>query len=106
MRILLDESVPEKLAKPLVGHTCSTFQRQGWASIKNVKLLALARDQFDVLLTADKGMEHQQNQDTLPVAILVVRAKSNRMEDLARAVPAILAALDEIPPRGFRKVAA
>ena len=106
MRILLDESVPEKLGKLLVGHTCSTVQRQGWASIKNGELLALARDQFDLLLTADKGMEHQQNQDTLPVAIIVVRARSNRIEDLARAVPAILVALDEIPPRGFRKVAA
>ena len=106
MRILLDESVPEKLGKLLVGHTCTTVQRQGWASIKNGKLLVLAKDQFDLLLTADKGMEYQQNQDTLPVAILVVRAKSNRLEDLARAVPEILAALGEIPPRGFRKVAA
>ena len=106
MRILLDESVPEKLGKLLVGHTCTTVQRQGWASIKNGKLLALAKDQFDLLLTADKGMEYQQNQHTLPVAILVVRAKSNRLEDLARAVPLILAALDEILPRGFRKVAA
>jgi len=106
MRILLDESVPEKLGELLVGHACSTVQRQGWASIKNGKLLALAKDHFDLLLTADKGMEYQQNQDTLPVAILVIRAKSNRLEDLARAVPAILAALDEIPPQGFRKVAA
>ena len=59
MRILLDESVPEKLGKLLVGRTCSTVQRQGWASIKNGKLLALATDQFDLLLTADKGMEYQ-----------------------------------------------
>ena len=43
MRILLDESVPEKLGKLLVGHTYSTVQRQGWASIKNGKLLALAK---------------------------------------------------------------
>ena len=76
MRILLDESVPEKLGKLLVGHTCSTVQRQGWASIKNEKLLALARDQFDLLLTADKGMEHQQNQDALPVAIAQVLVAS------------------------------
>ena len=67
MRILLDESVPEKLGKLLAGHTCSTVQRQGWASIKNGKLLALAKDQFDLLLTADKGMEYQQNQDTCQV---------------------------------------
>ena len=106
MRILLDESVPEKLGKLLVGHSCSTVQRQGWASAKNGKLLALAKDHFDVLLTADKGMEYQQNQDALPVAIIVVRAKSNRLQDLALAVPAILAALCEIPPRTLRRVAA
>lgn len=106
MRILLDESVPEKLGRLLVGHTCSTVQRQGWTSAKNGKLLALAKDHFDLLLTADKGMEYQQNQETLPVAILVVRASSNRLEDLVRALPAILAALEEIPPRTLRKVAA
>ena len=87
MRILLDESVPEKLGKLLVGHSCSTVQRQGWTSIKNGKLLALAKDHFDVLLTADKGMEYQQNQDALPVRIVVVRAKTNRLQDLALAVP-------------------
>lgn len=106
MRILLDESVPEKLGRLLVGHSYSTVQRQGWTSVKNGKLLNLAKDDFDVLLTADKGMEYQQNQDALPVAILVVRAKSNRMEDLGRAVPAILAAREEMPPRTLRKVAA
>ena len=57
MRILLDESVPEKLGKLLVGHSCSTVQRQGWASSKNGKLLALAKDHFDVLLSADKGTD-------------------------------------------------
>ena len=106
MRILLDESVPERLGKLLVGHSCSTVQRQGWASIKNGRLLALAKDQFDVLLTADKGMEYQQNQDTLPVAILVVRARSNRLQDLALAVPSILVALSELRPRTLLRVAA
>ena len=106
MRILLDESVPEKLGKLLVGHSCSTVQRQGWTSIKNGKLLALAKDHFDVLLTADKGMEYQQNQDALPVGIVVVRAKTNRMQDLALAVPSILAALNDMPLRTLRRVAA
>ena len=105
MRILLDESVPEKLGRLLVGRSCSTVQRQGWASVKNGQLLALAKNEFDVLLTADKGMEYQQNQDTLPVAILVVRARSNRLQDLALAVPSILVALGEMPPRTLRRVA-
>ncbi len=106
MRVLLDESVPWRLGRLLIGHSTTSVQRHGWASIKNGKLLALAAKEFDVLLTADKGMEFQQNQDALPVAILVVLSKSNRLEDLTLAVPAILEALAELPPRTLRRVAA
>ena len=106
MRILLDESVPGRFGALLIDHSVVTVQRRGWARIKNGKLLALAADEFDVLLTADKGMEYQQNLATLPVSILIVLARSNRIDDLAVAVPAILAALAELPPRTLRKVTA
>lgn len=105
MRILLDESVPWRLGRLLTGHTTSAVQRQGWTSIKNGRLLALASQEFDVLLTADKGMEYQQSLETLPVAILIVLARSNRMEDLALAVSAVLKAPEELPPRTYRRVA-
>ena len=88
----------------MTGHSAVTVQRRGWASIKNGKLLALAAGEFDVLLTADKGMEYQQNLASLPVAILIVLASSNRIEDLAPAVPVILEALDQITPCTLRKV--
>lgn len=106
MRILLDESVPWRLGRLLAGHTTTSVQRQGWASVKNGKLLALAADAFDVVLTADKGMAYQQNLDTLPVAVLIVLARSNRMQDLALTVPAILKALGELQPRTVCRVAA
>ena len=106
MRILLDESVPGRLGPLLLGYSSMTVQRRGWASIKNGKLLALAAGEFDVLLTADKGMEYQQNLVSLPVSILIVLARSNRIEDLAAAVPAILSALADLQPRTLRKVAA
>ena len=106
MRILLDESVPGRLGALLVGHEASSVQRRGWAGIKNGKLLTLAATEFDVLLTADKGIEHQQNLAALPIAVLIVLARSNRMEDMAPAVPAILTALSELQPRSIRKVAA
>jgi predicted nuclease of predicted toxin-antitoxin system len=106
MRILLDESVPGRLGALLTGHSVMTVQRRGWASVKNGKLLALAAGEFDVLLTADKGMEYQQNLATLPVSVLIVLARSNRMHDLAAAIPAILSALSELTPNSLRKVAA
>lgn len=106
MRILLDESVPARLGVLLNGHITTTVQRQGWTSIKNGKLLALAAmAEFDVLLTADRGMEYQQNLATLPVSILIMLAKSNRVEDLALAIPNVLAVLAEMKPRTLRKVA-
>jgi predicted nuclease of predicted toxin-antitoxin system len=106
MRILLDESVPGRLGPLLAGHVVTTVQRQGWSSVKNGKLLALAGAEFDVVLTADQGMEYQQNLAKLPIAVVIVVAKSNRMEDMAEAVPKILKALAEIQPRTLIKVAA
>ncbi len=75
MRILLDESVPHRLGALLVGHAPTSVQRRGWSGIKNGKLLALAAAEFDVLLTADRGMEHQQNLATLPIAVLIITAR-------------------------------
>ena len=106
MRILLDESVPGRLGALLAGDTSVSVQRRGWAGIKNGKLLALAAGEFDVLLTADKGMEYQQNLSALPVSILVVLARSKRMEHLSLAVPLIPETLQQVPPRTLRKIEA
>ncbi|MCY7371677.1 MAG: hypothetical protein LH479_12680, partial [Polaromonas sp.] len=96
---------PARLGPLLVGNSVNSVQRMGWAGIKNGRLLALAATDFDVLLTADKGIEYQQNISTLPIAVLVVSARSNRMGDLIPAVPEIPAALAEVQPRTLRKVA-
>ena len=104
MRILLDESVPARLGRLLIGHEVTSVQRHGWAGIKNGKLLALAATGFDVLLTADKGIEYQQNLATLPVAVLIVLANSNRLEDMALVAPNILVALTKLQPRTVQRV--
>lgn len=89
----------------LVGHEALSVHRMGWAGVKNGKLLALASAaEFDVLLTADRGMEFQQNLATLPVSVLVVRAHSNRLENLRPLVPDILVALADQPARTLRKL--
>ena len=107
MRILLKESAPSFIGPLSMGKAVATVQRKGWASIKNAKLLALAAGEFEVLLTADKGMEDQQTLAALPVSILTVIAPSNRLEGLAAAVPANLATLAEPPPpRTLRRVTA
>ena len=104
MRILLDESVPRRLGAFLLGHETATVSRLGWTGIKNGRLLALAADKFDVLLTADQNIEYQQNLSTLPMAVLVLVVGSNRMEVVAPLVPDILRALGILPPRTWRRV--
>ena len=103
MRILLDESVPRRLGSLLVGHEAETVTKSGWAGIKNGQLLALAATKFDVFITADRNIEYQQNLAALPLAVLVLVVRSNRMEDVAPIVPDILQALSLLPPRTLRK---
>jgi predicted nuclease of predicted toxin-antitoxin system len=104
MRILLDEDLPRRLGKYLEGHEVSTVQKCGWSGVKNGKLLALAATQFDVFLTMDSNLEYQQNLKTLPVAVLVLLAVSNRIEHLLPLVPSTLRELNHIQPRTLRRV--
>src|SRR3954462_13136653 len=69
------------------------------AGKRNGELLTLAEAAgFDVLLTVDKGLPHQQNLSDRVISLLVVRAHSNEIEDLLPHVPACLEALRSIKP--------
>lgn len=104
MQILLDENLPRKLAGYLVGHTCITVAECGWSGKKNGELLGLADPEFDVLLTLDKNLPYQQNLDSTRIAVLILRARSNRMQDLLPLIPECLAALESIQPRQVVRV--
>jgi len=70
----------------------------GWATIKNGELLALAAQQFDVFVTVDRNLSFQQNLAALPIAVLVLRARTNRLADLRPLIPALLTALPTSKP--------
>ena len=104
MRLLLDEHLPIGLAAELPGHTADTVSGRGWSGIKNGEMLRRMSGQYDVLLTMDRSIEFQQRISTLPFGILLVSARSNRMEDLRPLVPSILSALDAVDPGRIRRV--
>ena len=99
MRVLLDESLPRPFAALLSGHEVSTVAAVGWSGIENGALVRLAAERFDVLLTADRNLEHQQNLTTLPISVVVLVAATNRLESLAPLVPELLEAIDVLLPR-------
>jgi len=104
MRILLDESLPSELSQELSGHVVRTVQEAGWSGLRNGELLALGAKQFDVFVTADQNLQFQQNLRTLPIAVAVIVAKSNRIEDLRLLVPRLLTSLTTIEPRTLVRV--
>ena len=99
MRILLDESLPKELQTEIPGHAVRTVQEMGWSSLKNGDLLARCANQFDVFLTADQNLRFQQNLSTLPIAVFVLAARSNRIADLRPLVPELLRLLALPLPR-------
>ena len=106
MRILLDESLPVELRDELPDHDARTVQAMGWSGLKNGELLARAADSFDVLFTADQNLPHQQNIRKLPIAVVVLAARSNRIQDLRPLIPELRSALSSLRPRSLVKVGA
>lgn len=74
----------------------------GWQ--KNGELLSLAEPQFDVLLTLDKNIPYQQDLKLGRIAILIVRARSNRIQNLLPVILDCLAALRSIKPGQVARV--
>ena len=93
MRILFDESLPRDLAALILDHHVSTVRDEGWTSVKNGKLLALASTKFDAFITADRNLEFQQNLAKLPLAVVVLIARKNRVQDLGPLLPELAALL-------------
>ncbi len=82
MRILLDENLDWRLRRDLPGHEVESVPLLGWAGIQNGDLLRKAIDAgFDVIVTMDGNMVHQQNISRFAIAVIALRAKSNRLED-------------------------
>jgi hypothetical protein len=106
VRILLDESLPRPLGSMLTGHAVSTVRDESWTSLTNGELLRRAAERFDVIVTADQNLEFQQNLNTLPIAIVVMMADSNRLESLEPLVPDVLEALKTLKPKTLVRIGA
>jgi predicted nuclease of predicted toxin-antitoxin system len=93
LRILLDECVDWRLARDIAGHQVRTAREMGWSTIKNGELLALAEKEFDVFLTVDRNLAFQQHLPRFAIAVIVLRANSNRLSELQPLVPNLLACI-------------
>jgi predicted GNAT family acetyltransferase len=99
VKILLDECIDWRLARDILGHEVKTARQMGWATVKNGELLKLTGQfGFDVFVTVDCNLSFQQNVPVCPFAVIVLRARSNRLATLKLLLPQFLEALEVAKP--------
>ena len=104
MKVLLDECVDSRLAGHIPGHVVSTVASRGWGGISNGKLLALAQSEFDIFVTVDRNLSFQQNLPSFTIAVILLSANTNRIDDLVALVPALLNAIASAPAGTLTRV--
>ena len=103
MLILLDNNAPRGLARALTGHVVIEARERGWATLKNGALLSVAEEAgFDVLMTADKNIQYQQNLEGRKIAIVVLSQLRWRL--VRRTLAEITAAVNAATPGSFAEV--
>ena len=88
--MLLDENLPRRLTREFdEDHEAQTVGQCGWKGKENGELLGTAESEFDVFLTTDQGIPHQQNLAQIELGIVILRARSNRLADLKPLMNAV-----------------
>ena len=101
MKILLDECVDRRFAWELPGHEVTTVPQRGWAGIKNGELLALAEKEFDAFITVDRKLSVQQDLAKFRIPVMLLRARTNRLQDIRPFAGELLEKLPRAPAGGL-----
>jgi hypothetical protein len=103
VKILFDANTPAPLARFLRGHEVVRADQMGWQGLENGALLDAAEQAgFDLLLTCDQNVRHQQNLTSRTLA-LVIRS-SNHWPTMRRVAARIATAVDFVQTGQIVKV--
>ena len=88
MKILFDQGTPVPLRHFLSAHEVSTAYEMGWSTLANGELLNAAETEgFEVFVSTDTNLRHQQNLQNRSIAIVILKAASwPRIESNVRRV--------------------
>ncbi len=103
MKILFDHNVPGPLQRYFKGHEVKLADEMGWATLKNGALLEAAEKAgFDVLLSGDKTLRHEQNMSARKLAFFYMSA--NHWPIVEPFAAAILESVESACPGEVRAV--
>jgi hypothetical protein len=91
MKVLLDENIPRKLKYRFSEEfEILTVPDMGWSGIKNGDLLKRMNEkEFNVLISLDKNMSHQQNLEKFKVCLIVLDSKNSLYSTVLGFIPKI-----------------
>ena len=95
MKLLFDQGTPAPLRNHLPEHAVDTLAEKGWSDKGNGELLDLAqREGYEILVTTDQNLRHQQNLTGRRIGIVVLldtnwSAVRLRTRALAQAIAAV-----------------
>jgi hypothetical protein len=95
-RVLFDENIPRHLRHGLTEFYIRTVQEEEWGAFNDGQLLGRAKGSFDVLLTAERRMEYQQQLTSSGIGIVVLVTPRLRLDLLARVLSDLKTALREV----------
>lgn len=98
MKIFLDHCIPKRLLRLLSEHEVKTAYQMGWAAKKNGELLKLVARDFEVFITVDQNLRHQQNLASSSLKFIVLVAANNQYDSLALLIPQVKAELTKLLP--------
>ena len=103
MKILLDESVPQKLRLLIEGQAVVTVAFQGWSGLKNGALLTAAEEAgYELFITADQEITYQQNLAGRKMALLVL--STNNWDCVKAAITEIMLAIEAVTPGSYAEL--
>ena len=95
MKLLFDQGTPAPLRRYPPGHSVDTLAEKGWSAKGNGELLDFAeRDGYEVLVTTDQSLPHQQNLARWRVGLVVLLSTDwsqvrRRTEEIAKVIEAV-----------------
>ena len=87
MKLLLDEHMPHDFRYYLPEHEVRTVDYMGWKGKGNGELIALAKDDFDALITLDQKIPHQHNLTPTDMTVIILSAGTNNIDALRMLIP-------------------
>jgi hypothetical protein len=98
MEILFDHNVSRKLRPHFLPHIVTLTKEKGWDLLENGDLLEVAQHSFDVMITTDNNLYHQNKVANFNLAVIVLRAFKNKFSELLPLMAETLEVLNTIQP--------